>query len=45
MEDMHQSRVDGSVQRTRYYLRNQKKKLTMVRARGNNARRKKCEVI
>jgi len=40
MEDLHQPRVDGSVQRIRYYLGNQRRKLMMVRAQRNNARRK-----
>jgi hypothetical protein len=43
MDDLHQSRVDGFAERTRYYLRNQKRKIMMVKASGNNARRKKCE--
>jgi hypothetical protein len=45
MEVLHPSRVAGSAQRARYYLRNQKRKLMIVKACGNNARRKKCQVF
>jgi hypothetical protein len=38
------SRVDGIVYRTGYYsLRNDKRKITMVRACGKNVGRKNCE--
>ena len=33
------------VQRNRYYLRNQKRKIKMVRTRRKNARRKNCEKV
>ena len=36
VEDRHQSGVDESVQRTRYYTRNQKRKIRMFRTCGNN---------
>jgi hypothetical protein len=41
--DLHQSRVDESVQRIRYYLKIQKRKIKMVRICGKNVRRKNCE--
>jgi hypothetical protein len=39
----HQSRVYGSLQSIRYYLRNQKRKMKMVRTCGKNVRRKNSE--
>jgi hypothetical protein len=38
VEVLHQSRVDGTVQRTR-----KKRKITIVTTCGNNVRRKNCE--
>ena len=43
MDDLQQSRVDGSAYRIRYCLRIQKSKSARVRTRGNGTRRKKCE--
>ena len=43
VEDQHQSRVDGTIQRSGYYFRNLKRKTMMVKKRGNNARRQNCE--
>lgn len=43
MEDPHTSGVNGPVQRTKYYFRNFKRKITMVRTRGKSSRGKNCE--
>jgi hypothetical protein len=44
VEDPHQSDVDEIVQKTRYdYLRNQERKIQMVRTCGKNARRNNCK--
>jgi hypothetical protein len=43
MEDLHQSRVDGYVWRNICYLRNEKRKIMVVRTCGKNAGRKDCE--
>ena len=42
MKNAHQSRVE-SVERNRYYLRNQKRNVNVLRTCGKNARRKKFE--
>jgi hypothetical protein len=42
VEDPHQSRVD-LYRKTRCYLRNQRRKIKVVRTCGKNARRKNCE--
>jgi hypothetical protein len=42
-EDPHQSRVDESVQRTGYCVRNQIRKIKMVRTCRKNVRRNNCE--
>jgi hypothetical protein len=38
-----QSRVEESVHRTRYYLRNQTRKMKMISTCEKNVRRKNCE--
>jgi hypothetical protein len=43
VEDPHRSRVDEPAERTRYELRNYKRKITIVRICGENVRWKNCE--
>jgi hypothetical protein len=43
VEDSHQLRADKSIEIIRYYPRNQKRKIKILRIRGKNARRKNCE--
>ena len=45
MEDSHQSRVDEFVERTRCFLRNQKRKIKMARTREKNAIRKNVKKL
>jgi len=42
VEDLHQSRVDGAVQQSRYNFRNYKRKIMMVKICGNDVRRQNC---
>ena len=42
VEDLHQSRVDGGVHRSRYDFRDQKRKTVMVSTCGNNVREQNC---